>query len=168
MLIICWCGDRQHSMGERNRGKFRKRSSNTIDRTLLPDLLPNRQLIITILSNHPSNNPSRIPASAVWAQATAKGPCRPFTTRRSRQQTVQSQVIQECGVHGKSLAVTSFFGKAAERHFVSVEKFQKPIDLTELAWFRLWLNRRYVLMHLTPQSLGGAQRKMVRRREGRK
>lgn len=64
--------------------------------------------------------------------------------RRSLDQTVQSQVIHECSVRGKRPTVTSYTGKAEESYFVS-EDPNMNVDIKELAWFLLRLNRRDVL-----------------------
>ncbi|KAK3746863.1 hypothetical protein QZH41_000037 [Actinostola sp. cb2023] len=64
--------------------------------------------------------------------------------RRSLDQPIQSQVIEECSVRGKRPAVTSFLGKVDETRFVS-EECPDFIDQKELAWFLLRLNQTDVL-----------------------
>ena len=64
--------------------------------------------------------------------------------RRSLEQPVQCQLMHECSVHGKHLALMSFVGRA-EESFVSSEDSTAADNLRELAWFLLRLNRKDLL-----------------------
>ena len=66
--------------------------------------------------------------------------------RRSLDQPVHSQAIQECSITGERPAVRSFLDKVQEKYFVSQIEPQDCIDQRDFAWFLLRLDQRDVLV----------------------